>query len=206
MELIRISETKLKIMLTPTDMTQFELDGETFGENSQKTHRAFKLLLEEVKRRIGFDTDGREISVQYFPSREGGGEMFLSHHSEAKKSDPPPAPSEENRLAIRQRRNCGGFRRECAYRFSALQSLLAACRRLLKVGYIGESAVYRDRGGRYFLFLIFFSPSPFSIPDEWGFLTEYGRQENATFLCLYLSEHGETICNENAVTKLGTLA
>ena len=50
MELIRISEGKLKIMLTPTDMRQFELSTDNFYDDSEKMHRSFRLLLDEVRR------------------------------------------------------------------------------------------------------------------------------------------------------------
>ena len=47
MELIRISDRKLKIMLTPADMTQFEMDVETLGEDSLETRKSFRLLMKE---------------------------------------------------------------------------------------------------------------------------------------------------------------
>ena len=70
MELIRISNSKLKIMLTPMDMRQFELSTDNFYDDSEKMHHSFRLLLDEVKRQSGFDADDHRISVQYFPSRE----------------------------------------------------------------------------------------------------------------------------------------
>jgi negative regulator of genetic competence, sporulation and motility len=79
MELIRISDHKLKIMLTPLDMCHFELNAETFGEDSEKLHGAFRLLLEEIRKQTDFEGDDNHLSVQYFPSREGGCEMFISH-------------------------------------------------------------------------------------------------------------------------------
>ena len=45
MELIRISDSKLKIMLTPMDMRQFELSTDNFYDDSEKMHRSFRLLL-----------------------------------------------------------------------------------------------------------------------------------------------------------------
>jgi negative regulator of genetic competence, sporulation and motility len=50
MELIRISDSKLKIMLTPMDMRQFELSTDNFYDDSEKMHRSFRLLLDEVRR------------------------------------------------------------------------------------------------------------------------------------------------------------
>ena len=81
MELIRVSHCKLKVMLTPDDVERLHLDPET-SEN-EDLHSAFRTLLREIKEDCGFDPDGKELSIQYFPSREGGCEMFISHLSEA---------------------------------------------------------------------------------------------------------------------------
>ena len=46
MELIRISDSKLKIMLTPMDMRQFELSTDNFYDDSEKMHRSFRRLFD----------------------------------------------------------------------------------------------------------------------------------------------------------------
>ena len=80
MELIRINSCKLKVMLTAGDVKRFHLDPEF--ERSNELHQAFRSLLQEIQKEIGFDSDGKELSIQYFPSREGGCEMFISHLNE----------------------------------------------------------------------------------------------------------------------------
>ncbi|MBQ9796731.1 MAG: adaptor protein MecA [Clostridia bacterium] len=207
MELIRISDRKMKIMLTPTDMHHFELNADSFGEDSIQMHRAFRLLLEEVKRRTGFEADDHRISVQYFPSREGGCEMFISNVSSNSADDEESGscPLEKGKALQLRRQSHNSFHRECAYRFFSLSDLLAVCCRLLKNGYIGSSSAHRDEKDCYYLILNVLSPSPFSIPEDLQFIVEYGSIENAAALKLYLLEHGSMICNENAVHQLGSL-
>ena len=209
MELIRISESKLKIMLTPTDMCHFELNGEKLGEDTSRMRRAFRNLMNEVKKQIGFEADDSHLSVQYFPSREGGCEMFVTNL-------PPTAPitnlKEEHPLTkgngsmfpISSKLGAG-FRRDCAYRFEELSSLLRVCKRLRDMGYIGDSAAFRDEKKQYYLLLTLLCPSPFSLPDELGFLLEYGFWENPTLLKLYISEHGSLLCTPDAVERLSLL-
>ena len=211
MELIRISDRKLKIMLTPMDMCHFELNPDSFGEDSAQMHRAFRLLLNEVRRQTDFDADDSRISVQYFPSREGGCEMFISnlqqdsHKHEEKKETDPPISKPCTDLRPYKKRN-GSFRRDCAYRFTKLAHLLSACRRLQSNGCICESSVYRDEGGDYFLFLTVFSASPYSTPEEIEFVIEYGSWENASRLRLYIREHAALICSANAIAQMAALA
>lgn len=206
MELIRISNRKIKIMLTPTDMTHFELNADTIGEDTKKTHHAFRLLLSELKNQIGFEADDKHISVQYFPSREGGCEMFISNLDE--NDDMGGASNKmkaEERKALQprtmpHRTDC--FLREFAYCFTHLDDLLSACKRLSSIGYICESAAYVDTFNRYHLLLSTRCNTPFSIPDEIAFLVEHGKVENASTVKIYLREHGVVICPQNAVLHL----
>ncbi len=205
MELIRISEGKLKIMLTPSDMRHFELDMDGFGEDGLQMHRSFRLLLDEVKRQSGFEADDRRISVQYFPSREGGCEMFISNlakEADSGRAQVLPIVCEPQRALKLQ----GSFCRELAYRFECLRDLLSACHRLLPIDYITASSAWRDENEQYYLILTAVSPMPFSIPEEMQFLAEYGRCENAAQLRLYLLEYGLPVCAENAVGTLGVIA
>ncbi|MBE6601584.1 MAG: adaptor protein MecA [Ruminococcaceae bacterium] len=211
MELIRISDRKLKIMLTPMDMCHFELYPDRFGEDSEGMHRAFRLLLDEVRRQTDFDADDSRISVQYFPSREGGCEMFICNlHAEQENEEsridaklPSAKPCTE--LRPYKKRN-GSFRRNCAYRFERLEHLLSACRRLLQNGGITESSVYRDEGGDYLLFVTVLATSPYSTPEELEFVVEYGSIENEPRLRVYIREHATLICPSDAVARMAELA
>lgn len=201
MELIRISNRKLKIMLTPTDMRHFELNPDSFCEDSVGMHRSFRNLLEEIKKQTDFDADDHQISVQYFPSREGGCEMFISH---VPSNNEPPIPQAQS-LQLRQKNLRSTFHRECAYRFEELSSLLAVCRRLSDIGYIGSNSAYTDTTEHYYLLLTVLTENPFTTPSELQFITEYGTIENTNLLKIYLSEHGQVLCPENAVYQLGAL-
>ena len=204
MELIRISDHKLKIMLTPSDMQHFELNAATFGEDRAEMHRTFRLLLEEIRKQTDFDAEENRISVQYFPSREGGCEMFISRLGAAE--DRPGLPAA--RKSARQLRTAvsAGYTRECVYRFPRIEELLAVCKRLDTLGYTGDSSAMRDTQGAYYLFLTVCAPSPFSIPDELAFLTEYGSIESCSIQKTHLCEHGHGIVLGDAVHRLAELA
>ena len=208
MELIRISDRKLKIMLTPTDMCHFELDPNGFSDDGAQMHRAFRHLMGEIRRCTDFDPDEGSLSVQFFPSREGGCEMFVCNLDDGESTPgraalPSPAP----RTGVRQyRRGHADFHRECAYRFSALPHLLSVCRRLFGVGCVLESSAFRDERGEYLLFLTVCTSSPFATPEEIEFVVEYGTIENAAALRLYILEHAAQICESDAVGTLARLA
>ena len=206
MELIKITDQKLKIMLTPSDMTHFALDSQAIEACNLHTPEVLRGLLTEIRQRYGLDFDDSHLSVQYFPSREGGCEMFVcgirpQEDKERKKQN----ASVGNAILPIKKQYSSGFFRETAYRFSRLDDLLAACHRLRGIGYIGESDAYRDSRTAYYLLLKMASVSPFTLPEELNFLCEYGSPENASALRLYFREHGTLIRPHDAVEVLAHL-
>ncbi len=206
MELIRISDSKLKIMLTPTDMCHYEINDEDFQDGEIHQSPAFRLLLEEVKRQVGFSPEDDHYTLRYFPSKRGGCEMFLTQLSPVSQENThkkdPSAPA----LPVHCSRGSQyAFSGDYAYRLEDLEALLRGCRRLFGSRYITESTAYRDEKGLYYLILSVTSPSPFSLPGELQFLSEYGQTENPSLLRIYIKEHGRVICPKNAVAVLGEL-
>ena len=77
MELILISNTKLKIMLDESDMIKYHIGSESDCAKGS-TRRAIRSLLECARDQIGFNTDGEEIFVQLYTSKKGGCELFIT--------------------------------------------------------------------------------------------------------------------------------
>ena len=200
MELIRISDRKLKIMLTPSDMRHFEMDADRLGEDNEQTRRSFRQLMREVRRKIAFDPDDKRVSVQYFPSRGGGCEMFVSCFPAGDGRQRAP----ETAAALPVSAQVFAHRRETVYRMRGMNDLLLACRRLRATGFSGECAAYRDRSGGYLLSVTLVSPSPFQTPDEVAFLSEYGTVCNTARAKVYIREHA-TLISDRAVEQLAAL-
>lgn len=77
MELILISNTKLKIMLDESDMRQYKISDDT--DCAQPAARkAIRSILDTARERVGFNTEGAEIFVQLYTSKKGGCELFVS--------------------------------------------------------------------------------------------------------------------------------
>ena len=77
MELILISNTKLKIMLDESDMIKYHIGSESDCAKGS-TRRAIRSLLDCAREQIGFNTDGEEIFVQLYTSKKGGCELFIT--------------------------------------------------------------------------------------------------------------------------------
>ena len=82
MELIIISQSKLKIMLSPPDMQHYELQADNLSCATEHTRRAFRHIFDDAKSRVGFETEGERLFVQLYASRDGGCEIFVTKMGE----------------------------------------------------------------------------------------------------------------------------
>ena len=78
MELIRIGEGKLKVMLTEEDMALYALDDTASDCSGTETRRAVFAILDAAKAQIGFDAARDRVCIQMFRGRAGGCELFVS--------------------------------------------------------------------------------------------------------------------------------
>ena len=215
MELIRIDEEKLKMILSHEDLLEFEMEESELDYTNTETKRMFWELLRRAKQSTGFDTDGHRVLVQLYPSREGGCEIFvtrlgiLCHDCDFNYEEYEEEEEDDVNFSEKvPHRRIAQEKRSAAFGFDDLDDLLKACRRLLAKPYRGKSSVYHSEEGRYYLFLDLPDPSdPWnpSAPDEFSFLNEYGTSERSDLLGAYLPEHATLLCPKDAISRLGVL-
>ena len=218
MEMILISESKLKIMLSPPDMARYELEVTCMDCADAHTRAAFRHIFDDVRAEVGFDTAGSPLFVQLYASPEGGCEIFVTK-LEGEFSPPPlsdgaslmepPSPGERKLLERVFREEprpllpelLGSAAAPTAYVFSSLEDLLGVCRRLSGGGWRGKSHVYLEEsshGSLWYLLSKAYDPLP-------PYLTEYGTPMPAENLEIYLREHGRPIRLHDAVETMGRL-
>ena len=79
MELIRISDSKLKIMLNAEDMVHYAINSDLLNYENTETRRAVWQILDEAKQQTGFDAASDRVLIQVYPSRAGGCEMVNAY-------------------------------------------------------------------------------------------------------------------------------
>lgn len=195
MELILISDSKLKIMLTRDDMQQYALNCDTIDYDNTETRRAFWNILDEAKHRTGFDAAAERVFIQLYPSKEGGCEMYVTKlgfdETRASRALLPGGSSKRGVLRSRI----------CAYRFARLDDLLTVCRRLRGLAAPPPSTVWRDDEGEWHLIL----DETDAPPAPLAFLCEFGDAEDAGRLSVYIAEHGVCVRQGDAAQVLGAL-
>ncbi len=192
MELLRISDKKLKVMLSDEDMEKYRLDREHLDYDTTETRSAFWQILDEAKHKTGFDAGGGKLFVQIYPSRGGGCEMYVTLTEEEK-------PPRHKKSLVR------GY--ESVYRFETLALLLEVCRKLRELGYCDESSAFAGEGAYYLIIREKLESSIMSPKalGEFSFIEEYGTRLSGGVRMAYLREHGKCLEGERAVELFATL-
>jgi negative regulator of genetic competence, sporulation and motility len=196
LELILISNNKLKIMMSAEDMGRYDLKCENIDYDNTETRRAFWSILDEAKQRTGFDAASEKVFVQLYPSKGGGCEMYITKLGSGDKGKDSKALSLDT-----------GRRREInIYSFERLEWLCEACARLLRMGYKGDSSLYLSgEGNVYYLLLNEVCDGASSALGGHSVIREFGKAESAVSAGLYIKEYCRCICECGAIERLAFL-
>lgn len=195
MELLLVGSTKLKVTLTEEERHKYCLDGEGVDDGKSEVRRALWELLDEAKRRVGFDTANDKVLIQLYPLREGGCELFIT-----KLGLTSPAATRTVARSDRVAMLASGRR---IYRFPSLEELIAAARSLSAPCAVRESDAYLFEDGVAYLFLEERHGRSAGL-SEFSRLLEYGDSVPAD-LGDYIREHGECLFTRTAVSDLSRL-
>ena len=195
MDILLVSESKLKVMMTKEDMDYYELQGECADYDTTETRKAFWSILDEAKKRTGFDAARDKVLVQLYPSKDGGCELFVT------KLGLVPALAEKT--LARSGRVAMLSARRTIYRFDTLSDLSAACVSLCGDVHTEDSDVYYADDGRYYLFLEerMGKNDTLTLATRLG---EYGESVPSHQID-YIQEHGICIKHGGAVALFAKL-
>ena len=194
MEVLKINDSKLKLMLNASDMKSFGLSAENIDYNNAGVRKSFFKILDSVKQTHGFEAEGDKLLIQYYPDKEGGCELFVTKLGLL----PPSAEraiSRSDRITLLQARRV-------MYRFSEFDSLLSAAKLFLGES-DKESDVYLDENGEYYLEIIE-RGSGRILHTECSRLIEFAKQVPQSSYP-YILEHCERLTDKDAIEKLSRL-
>ena len=191
MEFLVVSKTKLKAILDKEDMIKYKLDATATDSDSIATRRAFREILAVAGDEVGFDTEKDKVLIQLYPSRDGGGELFVTKLGSLTKSD-MRAISDSNNVTMFS--NISRL-----YKFENLDSLILGAKSMHCRDIISE-VYYID--GAYFLYA--------EEKCESGRLSEISKlcefaQRLPEKLIPYIKEQGKMIFSGEAIAKLSAL-
>ena len=203
MELIVISEGRLKITLTEADMARYELADPQGGREdgwalAPHARRALRHILADANENIDFDAEGERLFVQLYASKGGGCEIFVTRMEDGGEARLLRAVTN---TALK---NPAEEKRTVWIRLESLEDVTALCKRLIQTGFLGESQLYiTPEPTIWYLYVSFWENRGGRLPGRWDFRREYGTETGD--MGMYLSEHGRLICPEGAVERMAIL-
>ncbi len=175
METIRISNDRLKIMLSPEDMARYQLDRSSLDYDSEQTRKILRRILEEVGRDVDFDAVPGRLYLQIYESRAGGCEMFVTRLDQEIVEEEPTGQQ--------------------YFRFPDLNTLFMLCRRLHDCPFDKKTTLLYGENRWYLGFPD--GDSPFVIYDYGTLLDEAG--------VTYIAEYTTTLLQDHAVEQLSSM-
>lgn len=204
-----VNSLKLKIILTPEDMKEFNITTETLDYGLPDTRRAFKSILERAREETGFDIKSDKVYVRIFPSPDGGCEMFLT-----RKSRLMPEPCEEKCTYFKKKYRLsseeGRQQKEYIAESSELDNIIELSLRMRYSGFKGKSSLYL-LGDNYYLTVCFPRQRPSFMKDydmeddiqKYSFMSEYANLSYAAPIAkAYIEEYADLIIEKGAVERL----
>ncbi len=184
MELIVMSATKIKIILSKEDVEAYALPID--APERDAVDRSIRRLFRDVREQTGFDALGRNTVVKLFPDATGGCELFVTREDGC-------GVHKEERVQ----------KKKVLYGFRMPEDALTCCYALSQRGYTGMSELWESEGGIWFLSL---EGNPTERPLSLVTIAEeFSNLHTTGCEYLYLMEHGNCLIAEDAVGRLASL-
>ena len=203
MNIILISDDRLKVVLTDNDLSSYGIRIEDIDYGNTETKRVFWTILDKAKNETGFDAALSRIFIQIYPDARGGCEMYVSRIGDKKSVR---RGSDRVQCAVGGTAKELGARVEFVYRFCGVDGLISVCKLLRDSGFSGVSSAYAGENGG-FCYLIAESGEGNAMTEFAirGRLAEYGDDCGGGYGKWRVMEHCSLICWGNAVETLSNL-
>ena len=189
MEFLVVSKTKLKAILDAEDMKKYKLDpGEEYSGAGAR--RVFREILAAANEEVGFRTGNDKVLIQLYPSRDGGGELFVTKLGALAKGDAKIIAESKNVIMLTNTRRL--------YKFEDLEAIVM-CSKSITAREVKSDVYYLN--GAYFLAT---EEEALKSGYELAKLSEFGERLPEK-LIPYIAEQGRLIFADSAIEAFSRL-
>ena len=214
MEIIRISNTQVKFILTQTDLSVHNVKITELAYGSQKAQELFKHMMEQAFVECSFETENTPLMIEAIPTAVDSITIIVTKVTNPEQIEEKfnmfPRVQDSGRARFKSKRPVVPAKAPEAadmtiYSFDCLDKTINVSARLA-ARFIGTSMLFKHEN-QYFLYVANDSAAGKSdmkfIETVMG---EYGQRHVTTSISrYYLEEHGEIIIESNAIKKLALL-
>ncbi len=188
MEMNYLSENKLRISLSKSDISSLGIKGGVSGMEGEgfKNSDEFKSLLESARIKIGFDTADCAVSGSIYKTVVGGCDMYITRSA-----------------GIKQRGKNGEKNENAVFGFEHEQDMSKACYAMYSAGCRAECSAYYEKTSRGYKYYLIIKKKhglyPLCIASEF---CDGGENLPCDTYIPYIFEHCSVICEKNALSTL----
>ena len=188
MKFNKISQSKLKILLSAAECEEYTLVEEDGEYDSEKIKASLSKIFKIINEKTDFEVAKDRVLVQLYPLNMGGCEMFVTKLDFLPKREKMAVELSDNLMKCFEKKN--------TYLFSDIGDLLMAAYKCGKDG--PESELYILEDGRFALTLRDVTSAELSVFD---YLGEFGSMCDAVDK-KFLLERGKPLCSDGALRRL----
>ena len=193
LNILKISDSKVKIMLSASDAKHYGIDPVALDYKDEETRERIWEILDDAKGGMGFSHDGEKLLIQFYPSKDGGAELFVTRLENL--------PERSERLLSRA--NDVAMLEKCfsLYNFESREDLVSLARIINGKSGIGKSDLYFDESDGYFLKIEERGIRKNGVICEFALMLDFSRSVRRDKFP-YIREHHKLLIEDNAVESL----
>lgn len=196
MEVLKISNTKIKIMLTKDDVEKYSLNVDDVDYNDPKTRGKVWRILDVVKKEHGFSSEGDKLLIQFYPSKDGSAELFVTRLTGLSRGNERFMSKAGNVTMLDSKKTM--------YNFPSLDELIRASKIISGAKSIKESDLFYSESEGYYLEITERGGARLGEICEFAILLEFAAKSPEERIP-YITEHCKKLTNGSAVEQLSRL-
>ena len=196
MDVLKISESKIKIMLSREDTERLGLDAISADYSDTEVRSKVWNILSRVKSDYGFDYEGEKLLIQFYPSKDGGAELFITKLLNLQKKNEKVMSKSENVTMLDTKPRI--------YKFDKLDELIRAAKIIKRRGGVASSELFYSEEDGYYLNISERGALRFDHICEFAIISEFATPV-AKEKYPYITEHFEKLAEDSAIELLSSL-
>ena len=196
MKIEKIASNKIKVLISRTDLSEWDIDFNSIAENTEQAQKMFWSAIKQAEKEVDFTVNGAQLLVEAMSNPKEGFFMMITKIDEAGLDINADQLKERIKSDLKVRRKPKPEVISVTYEFQSFEHICEAVRQI-RFFFDGKSSIYTYEN-KYYL-LLSHQAGVYS-PEADSILIEFAHRLNSDALNEgFLNEHGKLIIQDNAL-------